>query len=155
MKTRKEYKMRKRLSGLLLALSLTSVIACADNNKITKDASVLPAASRQFLTEHFAETPIAHIQIEKDFIRVDNYDVILTDGTSVEFDRSGGWKEVNRHNNTIPGAIIPEAIRNYLRSNHPNARVVVIDKDGRDCEVKLDNGMELTFDLRGNLIEID
>ena len=33
--------------------------------------------------------------------------------------------------------------------------VVKIEKEIRDYEIKLDNGLEMTFDLKGNLIDID
>lgn len=35
------------------------------------------------------------------------------------------------------------------------ARSVSIDRDKRDWEVKLDNGLDLKFDLHFRLIEID
>ena len=38
---------------------------------------------------------------------------------------------------------------------YPDTSVVQIDRDKRDYEVKLTNGLELTFDLKFNLIDID
>lgn len=145
----------KRLSSILAILSLSVAIACADNNKITKDTGVLPATSRQFISEHFGDIAVSHIQIEKNLVLTDSYDVILTDGTNVEFNRKGEWKEVNRHNLPVPGAIIPETIQNYVRQNYPLAMIVAVDKDFRDYEIDLDNGIELKFDLQGNLVDLD
>lgn len=144
----------KRLSILaVLLLSLTSLFAC--NDKITKDTNVLPELSRRFLSEHFAGIPVSHIQIEKDFLLVDSYDVILTDGTNVEFNRKGEWEEVRRHGAAIPSAIVPSFIRKYVLQHYPSATIVAISRDRRDYEVDLDNRLELKFDLKGNLIEID
>lgn len=145
----------KRLSSILAILSLSVAIACADNNKITKDTGVLPATSRQFISEHFGDIAVSHIQIEKNLVLTDSYDVILTDGTNVEFNRKGEWKEVNRHNLPVPGAIIPETIQNYVRQNYPLAMIVAVDKDFREYEIDLDNGIELKFDLQGNLVDLD
>lgn len=145
----------KRLRNILAILSLSVTMACADNNKVTKDTGVLPAASRQFISEHFGDIAVSHIQIEKNLVLTDSYDVILTDGTNVEFNRKGEWKEVNRHNLSVPGAIIPEAIRTYVRQNYPSAMIVAIDKDFRDYEIDLNNGLELKFDLQGNLVDFD
>lgn len=144
----------KRFSILaLLLLSLTVVFAC--NDKVSTDIGVLPQQSRQFLSTHFAGIPVSHIQIDKDFLVVDSYDVILTDGTNVEFNRKGEWKEVKRHNAAIPTAIIPAFIRKYVKQHYPTAKVLAISRDRRDYEVDLDNRLELKFDLKGNLIEID
>ena len=144
----------KRLSILaVMLLSLTAVFACSD--KITTDTAVLPEQSRQFLSTHFAGIPVAHIKIDKDFLFVDNYDVILTDGTNVEFNRKGEWEEVQRHGAAIPRTIVPAFIRKYVRQNYPAATIVAISRDRRDYEVDLDNKLELKFDLKGKLIEID
>lgn len=144
----------KRFSILaLLLLSLTVVFAC--NDKVSTDIGVLPQQSRQFLSTHFAGIPVSHIQIDKDFLVVDSYDVILTDGTNVELNRKGEWKEVKRHNAAIPTAIIPAFIRKYVKQHYPTAKVLAISRDRRDYEVDLDNRLELKFDLKGNLIEID
>lgn len=137
----------------VLLLSLTSLFAC--NDKITKDTNVLPELSRRFFSEHFAGIPVSHIQIDKDFLLIDSYDVILTDGTNVEFNRKGEWEEVRRHGAAIPSAIIPDFIRKYVLQHYPSATIVAISRDRRDYEVDLDNRLELKFDLKGNLIEID
>ena len=134
----------KRINYLLIVLSLLSVMACAGNDKITSDTNVLPVSSRQ-----------SHIQIEKNLIRISSYDVILTDGTNVEFNHKGEWKEIKRHGLPIPQAIIPEVIQDLIKKNYSSNKVVKIEKEIRDYEIKLDNGLEMTFDLKGNLIDID
>ena len=136
----------KRINYLLIVLSLLSVMACAGNDKITSDTNILPVSSRQF---------ISHIQIEKNLIRISSYDVILTDGTNVEFNHKGEWKEIKRHGLPIPQAIIPEVIQDLIKKNYSSNKVVKIEKEIRDYEIKLDNGLEMTFDLKGNLIDID
>lgn len=145
----------KRINYLLIVLSLLSVMACAGNDKITSDTNVLPVSSRQFISDHFKDTPVSHIQIEKNLIRISSYDVILTDGTNVEFNHKGEWKEIKRHGLPIPQAIIPEVIQGLIKKNYSSNKVVKIEKEIRDYEIKLDNGLEMTFDLKGNLIDID
>lgn len=101
------------------------------------------------------DIPVSHIQIEKNLIRISSYDVILTDGTNVEFNHKGEWKEIKRHGLPIPPAIIPEVIQDLIKKNYSSNKVVKIEKEIRDYEIKLDNGLEMTFDLKGNLIDID
>jgi len=40
---------------------------------------------------------------------------------------------------------------NYIKTNHSNVRITEIEKDRNDYEVKLNNGLELKFDLQENL----
>ena len=145
----------KRINYLLIVLSLLSVMACAGNDKITSDTHVLPVSSRQFISDHFKDIPVSHIHIEKNLIRISSYDVILADGTNVEFNHKGEWKEIKRHGLPIPQAIIPEVIQDLIKKNYSSNKVVKIEKEIRDYEIKLDNGLEMTFDLKGNLIDID
>lgn len=85
----------KRINYLLIVLSLLSVMACAGNDKITSDTNILPVSSRQFISDHFKDIPVSHIQIEKNLIRISSYDVILTDGTNVEFTIKENGKRLN------------------------------------------------------------
>ena len=54
-----------------------------------------------------------------------------------------------------PAELVPAQIASYVEQNYKGAAIVQIDRDTRDYEVKLTNGLELTFDLRFNIIDID
>lgn len=140
----------KLILALLVVLSTRFSIACGDGS--TSDANVLPALSREFLQEHFSDFPISHIHIDRDFINVDCYDVILTDGTNVEFDRSGRWLEVKRHNKAVPSSLIPSALLNDVAKNYPHSLIVVIERESDGYEIKLDNELEIKYDLKGNIL---
>ena len=51
--------------------------------------------------------------------------------------------------------VVPQQIRDYVAKNFAGRKIVSIDRDKRDWEVKLDNGLDLKFDLQFRLIEID
>ena len=146
--------MRKML-GLLFGLILFSNIGYADNKVYTTDANVLPQNSRQFLTTHFGDVKIAHISIDKNWYGVKDYDVILIDGTEVEFRKNGKWKEVNRRDVPVPQAILMPVIADYVKTNFSENYVVAVEQDDRRYEVKLNNGIELDFDLTGRLRKVD
>ena len=55
----------------------------------------------------------------------------------------------------VAAAIVPQQIRDYVAKNFAGRKIVSIDRDKRDWEVKLDNGLDLKFDLQFRLIEID
>ncbi|MDE6858048.1 MAG: PepSY-like domain-containing protein, partial [Alistipes sp.] len=67
----------------------------------------------------------------------------------------GEWKEVDCKFTEVPAGIVPAPIAEYVVNNYPNTEVVKIEKDSREYEVKLSNRMELTFDRRFNLTDID
>lgn len=145
----------KRVNILLAVLWLLTVPALADNDRISKNPNDLPRQSREFLDKHFAGLSISHIKIEKNLIGTDSYDVILTDGTKIEFDKSGAWEEVKRPATPVPPSVLPAFIQTYVRQSYQGVAIMGIEKDTRKYEVKLQNGIELKFDLQGNLIDID
>ena len=142
----------KRIGIILIGLALMTNMACADNDKVTNNINELPQVSRNFLNNYFNGNKVSHIKI--DFL-VDSYDVILTDGTSVEFNRDGEWKEVKSFQQNIPDTLIPAEIRQYVSQNYPGQKIMTVERGKRKVSVDLANGLELKFDLNGNLIDID
>ena len=51
--------------------------------------------------------------------------------------------------------MIPAQIQKYVSTNYPDAKVLRIEKDKKDYEIKLSNGWEIKFDLKFNVIDID
>ena len=92
--------------------------------------------------------------MERDFLEA-RYEVIFTDGAKAEFYKDGEWKEVDCRYSSVPAAVVPAQIAQYVSGHYPDASIVQIDRDKHDYEVKLSNGLELTFDLKFNLIDID
>lgn len=145
----------KRIGIILIGLTLMTNMACADNDKVTNNINELPQVSRTFLNNYFNGNKVSHIKIDKDLFLVDSYDVILTDGTSVEFNRDGEWKEVKSFQQNIPDTLIPAEIRQYVSQNYPGQKIMTVERGKRKVSVDLANGLELKFDLNGNLIDID
>lgn len=145
----------KKISLFIMSLLLSVVVTKADSKTITQDTSQLPSICREFVSTHFSGINIAHIAIEKNLLGIKGYDVILTNGVDIEFNKSGEWKEVDGNRTSIPAGIIPPNISNYIKTNYAGNEIVKIEKEWREYEVKLANGLELTFDIKGNLIDID
>ncbi|MDE5947775.1 MAG: PepSY-like domain-containing protein, partial [Prevotella sp.] len=68
---------------------------------------------------------------------------------------NGNWKEVDCRQTVVPSAVIPIQISDYLKANYPDVSVIKIERDRREYEVKLSNRMELKFDMKFRLIDID
>lgn len=83
------------------------------------------------------------------------YEVFFTNGNKVEFSKNGEWKDIDCEYSRVPESAIPAKIREHIDTKHKGRYVKEIDRDKRDYEIKLDNGIELKFDLKFNLIGYD
>lgn len=145
--------MKKFLFVLIVVFSFGVVVAKADNDRIiTKDK--LPVAAQTFVKEHFGGLKISYVKEERDFLEK-NYQVVFTDGSKLEFTRAGEWKEVDCRYTVVPAAIVPAKISDYIKENYAGEKILQIDRDRYDYEVKLSNRLELTFDKKFNIIDID
>ena len=139
------------LAAAVFALGTSTV--SADNDRPIS-VSELPEKAQQFIRQHFPTEKVAFAKMERELFDT-TYEVIFTSSSKVEFLKNGDWKEVDCKYSTVPAAIIPQQIAQYVSQYYPDTSVVQIDRDKRDYEVKLTNGLELTFDLKFNLIDID
>lgn len=142
--------------GLIIACLLISVTAIfADSEKITRDKSMLPSVCRNFLSEHFGDADVSHIKIESNLLGTKEYDVILTNGINVEFDKSGKWKEIDARHSSIPFAVLPARIADYVKINFGGNRIISVERNTREYEIKLNNDLELKFDSNGYFKKFD
>lgn len=144
--------MKKILLLLVCLFSLQTVVRADDDRPIA--VTQLPASAQQFIKKHFAGNQVAFAKMEKDWFSK-SYDVTFTNGSKLEFDEKGEWTEVDCKYTSVPAAIVPKAIADYVAQNYKDVRILKIDRDTRDYEVKLSNRLELKFDLQFNLIDID
>jgi hypothetical protein len=146
----------KRITNLCIFLLLAGPITMKAKGQDTMiSVNKLPANSREFLNTHFNEMEISYVEVEKELLWVEGYEVILIDGTEVNFSRDGEWKEVERRKNAVPPAIVPGEIARYVEKNFPGKEILAIEKDNRKWEIKLSNRMELSFDTKWRLIDLD
>lgn len=145
--------MKKMLILTLAVLTLGIPAVHADNDRPIR-LDQLPATAQQFIREYFPTQKVAYAKTERDFLDV-SYEVVFVNSSKVEFSKNGDWKEVDCRYATVPAAIVPQQIAAYVRANFPDVEVVRIERDKRECEVKLTNGIELTFDRNYILIDID
>lgn len=137
----------------LLCLVTLSTALHADNDRpVTVEQ--LPAPAQQVIKTHFAGLKVSLAKVESGLIET-SYDVLFTNGTKVEFDRKGNWTEIMCKGTSVPAALVPAAIGQYVKTNYPDAQIVKIEKDKRKYDVDLSNGVEVTFDSRFKVTDID
>lgn len=145
--------MKRILFVLATVFSFGVFNASADNDKIIAKEN-LPADAQTFINTYFAGLKISYAKLERDFFE-HSYEVVFTDGIKLEFDRKGAWTDVDCRYSEVPSAIVPQAIKGYVKNNYPDAKILKIERSSRDYDVKLSNRLELTFDKKFNIIDID
>lgn len=137
------------MSAVLMCIG--SIYAAVDKKITVRE---LPQAAQNFLNTHFAGIDVAYAEMDDDVAKRD-YEVMLRDGTKIEFDRNGEWKEIDCFRRSVPKAVIPERIASYVATNYPDEKIVEIERGTRKTEVKLTNGFELKFNDLYELVKID
>ena len=143
--------MKQLLAFGIFALVLL-MTACSDK-PVT--AEQIPDPIKAFIEQNFPGQPITYA--EKDFeLGGSKYDVVLVDGSRVEFDADNVWDKIEgTMTNPVPTALIPAAIATHIQANFPDAMILKIDKEHDGYEIELANGLELKFNKQGALIEMD
>lgn len=137
----------------LVCLFTMSVNAVASKDKPI-NVSQLPQAAQQILKTDFPKMKVALAKMETGLFDT-SYDVIFTNGDKVEFDRNGNWTELNCSHTEVPARFVPSEISSYVKKNYASAKILEIEKSRSDYEVKLGNGMELTFNKKFQVVDID
>lgn len=145
--------MKKLLFGLVALLGISATAMARDT--YAHDASVLPKAAQTTLANNF-KAKVSVVKIEKDFGRISEYEVILTDGTEITFDRNGNWEDIEvSANRSVPSAFIPADIAGYIKKEQPGQKVIGISKERSGYEIELTNGVEMKFNKQGQFVKYD
>ena len=142
--------MKKFFSVVLIALC--SLTACANEQVIPFDQ--VPEPAKAIVAAHFDASQIAYVTLEKDLLDAE-YDIKFNDGRSLEFNKAGELLKVDCKQTEVPAALIPEAVRVYVKANFPNAFITEWSKDDRRWKAELNAGLELEFNSKYEFIRID
>ena len=143
-------------SGVMIAICCMvscNMVANAGNNKPIS-VNALPAKVQTLLSQHFNGQKVMLVTIESGVVSR-SYDVVLQNGTKLEFDKKGNLTEIDCKQDIVPAQLIPQAIRNYLKDNYAGQSVKKIEMNKNEYEVELVNGLDLTFNKHFQLIDID
>ena len=144
--------MKKMMFAMFLLFAAVLNANAGNDRIITKDK--LPAEVQVFIDTHFSAQKLSFAKEERDFFER-SYEVVLADGTKLEFTYQGDWKDVDCRYEEVPAAIIPAAIKEYVNSNYPGEKIPKIERDRGFYELKLSNRYELTFNKDYRIIDID
>lgn len=137
----------------LVALMTCITVTAGNSRAISREE--LPAKAQKIISASFPKRKAAMMTLETGLFEKTKYNVVFTNGDKIEFDETGNWTEVSSKSGSVPASIVPAGIRTYMRGHYPKARIKEIDKGRSKYEVKLSNGLEITFDNDMRVIEID
>lgn len=115
----------------------------------------LPAKAQQTLKQHFGTTTATLVKSDTDYLVVKDYEVLLDNGTEIEFNSKGEWTEIKTPGSAVPAALIPNGISQYVTKAFPNTKIIKIEKERTGYEIKLNNGIEVDFNSDGQFLRID
>jgi Protein of unknown function (DUF2874). len=149
--------MMKRMSLLFMTLCIVSMafaITSCDKDKPVHFEQ-LPQAARTFLMTHFPD--IEMVYADKDW---DGYEVLLSNGTELEFSSKGQWTKAETRQELIPESVLkllPENLTSYISQTYPdrNIKMVEIKRFGYEIELHGLHDLELKFDSKGQFLYID
>ena len=130
-----------------------NMVANAGNDKPIS-VNALPAKAQTLLNQHFNGQKVMLATIESGVVSR-SYDVVLQNGTKLEFDKKGNLTEIDCKQGIVPMLLIPQTIKNYLEVNYAGQSVKKIEIKKNEYEVELVNGLDLTFNKHFQLIDID
>ena len=147
----------KRIFRILM-IAICCMVSCnmvanAGNDKPIS-VNALPAKAQTLLNNHFNGQKVMLATTESGVVSR-SYDVVLQNGTKLEFDKRGNLTEIDCKQGIVPVKLIPQAIKNYLKDNYAGQSVKKIEMNKNEYEVELTNGLDLTFNKHFQLIDID
>ncbi len=143
---------------LFMALAILAAgTSCSDNDDKNKNLEYnsLPASARSFLSAYFpGETAVRIVQNPGS--TDDYYEVRLSSGAKVEFDRTGQWTEVDAAVGIpVPDELVPQAVHDYITGHYPTEFISEVSRRSFGYEVGLSNSIDLRFDADGRFIGVD
>ncbi len=145
----------RHFAFIALTISMfMNLCACNDDDKRPISFSELPQSSQTFVKTYFSDKQVS--AVFKETHGKNEYEVCFSDGAQIEFTSKGDWDEVkDRDKDGVPTGFLPKAMANYVATNFHGTNIIEINKERSKFEVKLNNGIELVFDLNGNFLHYD
>ena len=145
--------MRKVFLLMAVAVMAVSMAWAGDDEVKQLNPDKLPPITKSIIKSYFPGTEVVEATKLKSKIK-NSFNVTLDDGTLLEFDKDGQWQRVYCGGNPVPMRMVNLKIQAYLNENHPDAQVLLMEKDKKgNYLIQLDNDTELHFDNQFRIME--
>lgn len=142
----------KKIIVILVGILAIVSVSKAEDRPVKYDQ--IPAAAKAFVQTNFPSVKVLHATVDKDHGNLE-YGVMLKNGVSIQFDAQGTLEKIEAKKGSIPEAVIPVMIRDYVTANYPDVTITEYEVDKKGYEVKLSNRLELKFDNDFKLVKLD
>ncbi|MDO6994231.1 PepSY-like domain-containing protein [Brachyspira innocens] len=112
--------------------------------------SKLPENAKKFIAANFNKAKIVYIDKIKD-----EYEIKLSNGTYINFDKNGEWNYISSDDNVIRENILPKNIAGRVKNimkKYKNAYIFEINKRINFYRVRLSNSLDLCISHKGNIL---
>lgn len=134
----------KKICIVGLAVMLVTAAAFA---KPAVPVESIPQAAKDFITKNFASNKATYAEADRS-----EWEVVLDNGTEIEFTATGEWKKVESRV-SVPANIMPDAVANQVSTTCPNEAILEIEKKRGTYEVKVASMTRLRISENGTLLE--
>lgn len=107
----------------------------------------IPQAAKDFIAKNFASNKASYAEADRN-----EWEVVLDNGTEIEFTATGEWKKVESRV-SVPANIMPEAVAKQVAEICPNEAILEVEKTRGTYEVKIANLTRLRISENGTLLE--
>ncbi|NGM66955.1 PepSY-like domain-containing protein [Sphingobacterium sp. SGR-19] len=137
-----------------IALLLFAVTSASAQDKVISFAK-LPAKAQTFVKKHFSEKNVVTVKMDTEYLIKKEYEVILKNGSKIEFDNDGEWEKVEMKETAVPAQLVPATISQYIHKSFPNTFVKEVKRGKNGYQVEISNGLDLEFSKQGEFIRVD
>lgn len=141
------------MKKIIFAMSvvLISMACVAEDRPLVYEQ--LPAPAKEFINANYPGEKVSYVVVDDDVIKPD-YTVRLANGVEIQFENSGALEKITARTG-VPEAVVPVQISDYVEANFPDTVIVEYEVSRRDFSVDLSNGLELRFNGKFKLVELD
>lgn len=143
--------MNKLTPFICLTLGLFFATSCDKETVLT--TADIPSEIKTYTQNHFPEQKILQVIEEKDGFEK-SFETTLEENYVLSFDRKINIQSLDGVNE-LPSSVIPEKILTYVQTNYPNNFITDWELERKTQQVRLNNDIDLVFDLDGNYKKID
>lgn len=137
---------------IMIVALFSIILAGCEKESVLADVEI-PEEVISYVDTHFPENPIAQVVKDIDEFEL-SYDVLLEGSYSLEFNRKKQIISV-KGLSKLPDSVVPDKLLDYVLKNYPSQLIFEWSLDDREQEIKLDNELELIFNLKDEFKRID
>ena len=104
-------------------------------------------ADKPIIKQNFPNATIVSAETDKQ----KEFDVHLSDGTEIDFVGNGRWESIKNYSG-LSDSLVPNKAAEYIKTSYPNIKIIEIEAEGSNWEIKLQNNRELLFSYDGNFL---